>query len=395
MLDLKSKYGDRRRTEIRSAEGEFSVEDLIADEDMVITMSHAGYIKRSAVSEYRSQGRGGRGVLGMDSKDGDFVEQLFVASAHTYILFFTNAGRCYWLKVYRIPEASRQSRGKPIINLLSLRPDERIAAFVTVKEFDESHFILTVTERGIVNKQPLIAYANVRRDGINAVSLDEGDRMIECKLTSGDNDVILGTAEGQAVRFHESAVRELGRNTRGVRGITLRGSDHVVSMIIVDESKQVLTVTENGFGKRTPVTEYRKTNRGGSGIINIKESERNGAVVGLKGVTDDVDIMLITKKGIIIRCDVTRISIIGRNTQGVRLINLEEGDKVVDITVCDKQPQLDEEQSGAGAGNSVEGTSASSSGTTDDAGDNGLQPTANDATDEEVNPSVPDDPATA
>jgi DNA gyrase subunit A len=395
LLDLKSRFGDERRTEIIEDSGDVEIEDLIADEDMVITMSHAGYIKRSAVSEYRSQGRGGRGVLGMDSKDGDFVEQLFVASAHTYILFFTNAGRCYWLKVYRIPEASRQSRGKPIINLLSLRPDERIAAFVTVKEFDESHFILTVTERGIVNKQPLIAYANVRRDGINAVSLDEGDRMIECKLTSGDNDVILGTAEGQAVRFHESAVRELGRNTRGVRGITLRGSDHVVSMIIVDESKQVLTVTENGFGKRTPVTEYRKTNRGGSGIINIKESERNGAVVGLKGVTDDVDIMLITKKGIIIRCDVTRISIIGRNTQGVRLINLEEGDKVVDITVCDKQPQLDEEQSGAGAGNSVEGTSASSSGTTDDAGDNGLQPTANDATDEEVNPSVPDDPATA
>jgi DNA gyrase subunit A len=344
LLDLKSRFGDVRRTEIVEASGDVEIEDLIADEDMVITMSHAGYIKRSAVTEYRSQARGGRGVLGMDSKDGDFVEQLFVASAHTYILFFTNAGRCYWLKVYRIPEAARQSRGKPIVNLLSLRPDETIAAFVPVKEFDESHFILTVTERGIVNKQPLIAYANVRKDGINAVNLDEGDRMIECKLTNGNNDVILGTVEGQAVRFHESAARELGRNTRGVRGITLRGTDRVISMIIVNESQQVLTVTENGFGKRTPVTDYRKTNRGGSGIINIKESERNGAVVGLKGVTDDFDIMLITKNGIIIRCDVTKISIVGRNTQGVRLINLEEGDKVVDIALCEKQPQLDQVQ---------------------------------------------------
>jgi DNA gyrase subunit A len=344
LLDLKSRFGDQRRTEIVEASGDVEIEDLIANEDMVITMSHAGYIKRSAVTEYRSQARGGRGVLGMDSKDDDFVEQLFVASAHSYILFFTNAGRCYWLKVYRIPEAARQSRGKPIVNLLSLRPEETIAAFVTVREFDESHFILTVTERGVVNKQPLIAYANVRRDGINAVNLDEGDRMIECKLTSGNNDVILGTAQGQAVRFHESAARELGRNTRGVRGIKLRGTDRVISMIIVDESQQVLTVTENGFGKRTPVTDYRKTNRGGSGIINIKKSERNGAVVGLKGVTDDFDIMLITKNGIIIRCDITKISVVGRNTQGVRLINLEEGDKVVDIAVCEKEPQLDQEQ---------------------------------------------------
>jgi DNA gyrase subunit A len=345
LLDLKNRFGDSRRTEIVEASGDVEIEDLIADEDMVITMSHSGYIKRSAATEYRSQARGGRGVLGMDSKDDDFVEQLFVASAHTYILFFTNAGRCYWLKVYRIPEAARQSRGKPIVNLLSLRPDEKIAAFVTVKEFDESHFILTVTERGIVNKQPLIAYANVRRDGINAVNLDEGDRMIECKLTNGNNDVILGTAEGQAVRFHESAARELGRNTRGVKGITLRGSDRVVGMIIVDESLQVLTVTEHGFGKRTPVVEYRKTNRGGTGIINIKKSERNGSVVGLKSVTDDIDIMLMTKNGIVIRCDVSKISVVGRNTQGVRLINLADGDRVVDVALCEKSAQIDEGQS--------------------------------------------------
>jgi DNA gyrase subunit A len=341
LLELKKRFGDARKTTIVEATGEdadIDIEDMIADEDMVITMTHGGYIKRCAATTYRSQGRGGKGILGMESKDDDFIEHLFVASTHTYILFFTNAGRCYWLKVYKIPEAGRQSRGKPIINLVNLRPDEKIAAFVTVKEFDESHFIVSATERGVVNKQPLVAYSNIRRDGINAMSLDEGDKMIECKLTNGNNDIILGTASGQAVRFHESAARELGRNTRGVRGIRLVGTDRVVSMIIVDESQQVLTVTENGYGKRTEVSEYRKTNRGGSGIINIKTSERNGPVVGLRGVTGDSDIMLMTKNGIIIRCDVGRISVIGRNTQGVRLINLEEGDKVVDITLCEKQP---------------------------------------------------------
>ncbi|HMD67749.1 MAG TPA: DNA gyrase C-terminal beta-propeller domain-containing protein, partial [Chitinivibrionales bacterium] len=303
---------------------------------------HSGYVKRCSVDTYRTQGRGGKGVLGMESKDDDFVESLFVASAHAYILFFTTAGRCYWLKVYKIPEAGRQSRGKPIVNLISLRPDEKIAAFVAVHEFDESHFIVTATERGVVNKQPLVAYSNIRRDGINAMHLDEGDRMIECKLTNGSNDMILGTANGQAVRFHESAARELGRNTRGVRGVRLTGNDRLVSMVIVDESNQLLTVTENGFGKRTAVAEYRKTNRGGSGIINIKTSERNGSVVALKRVSDDHDIMLITKNGIVIRCDVGKIPVIGRNTQGVRLIHLDEGDKVVDIAIVEKQAEADE-----------------------------------------------------
>jgi DNA gyrase subunit A len=339
VIDLKKRFGDERRTEIVDASGddaEIDMEDLIPDEDMVVTMSHSGYIKRCAVTTYRSQARGGKGVMGMESKDDDFVESLFVASSHAFILFFTTAGRCYWLKVYKIPEAGRQSRGKPIVNLVSLKPDEKIAAFVAVREFDESHFIVNVTERGVVNKQPLASYANVRRDGINAMQLDDGDRMIECKLTNGNNDIILGTATGQAVRFHESAARELGRNTRGVRGIRLAGGDRVVSMIIVDDSQQVLTVTENGFGKRTELAEYRKTNRGGSGIINIKTTERNGSVVALKGVTDANDIMLITKNGIVIRCNVARISVIGRNTQGVRLINLEDGDNVVDIALCDK-----------------------------------------------------------
>jgi DNA gyrase subunit A len=356
LIDLKTRFGDPRRTEIVEASGDVEIEDLIADEDMVITMSHAGYIKRTPVTTYRTQGRGGRGVLGMDSKDDDFVESLFVASAHSYILFFTSEGRCYWLKVYRIPETERNSRGKPIVNLLNLRPDETIAAFVVVKEFDETHFIITVTQRGVVNKQPLSSYSNIRKDGINAISLDEGDRMMECKLTNGDNDIILGTREGQAIRFHESAARELGRNTRGVRGIKLIGDDRVVGMIIVNESQQVLTVTENGYGKRTQVSEYRKTNRGGSGIINIKKSDRNGCVVSLKSVDDSCDIMLMTKNGIIIRCDIDKISTIGRNTQGVRLINIDEGDNVVDMAICDKEPDIQPEAAVAateepGAGN--------------------------------------------
>jgi DNA gyrase subunit A len=351
LLDIKKRFGDERKTTIIDAsddDSDIDIEDMIADEDMVITMTHGGYIKRCAVTTYRTQARGGKGVLGMESKDDDFIEQLFVASTHTVLLFFTTAGRCHRLKVYKIPEAGRQSRGKPIVNLVNLRPEEKIAAVVAVKEFDESHYIVTATEHGVVNKQPLVAYANIRRDGVNAMNLDDGDVMIECKLTNGNNDIILGTASGQAVRFHESAARELGRNTRGVRGIRLVGNDRVVSMIIVDESHQVLTVTENGYGKRTEVSEYRKTNRGGSGIINIKTSERNGNVVGLKGVTDDDDIMLMTKNGIIIRSNVGKISVIGRNTQGVRLINLEAGDKVVDIALCEKQ--ADEEIAAAQTG---------------------------------------------
>jgi DNA gyrase subunit A len=303
---------------------------------MVITMTHAGYIKRTPVTTYRAQGRGGRGVRGMESKEDDFVTTLFVASNHTYILFFTNSGRCYWLKVYQIPEAGRSSRGKPIVNMLDLKQGEKVAAFVPVKEFDDNHFIVAVTKLGVINKQPLSSYSNVRRDGINAINLDENDYVIECKLTNGDNDIILGTRGGQAVRFHESAARELGRNTRGVRGITLRNSDEVVGMIIVNENDDVLTVTEKGYGKRTPVADYRKTNRGGSGIINIKVTDKNGPVVALKGVYRDGDVMLITRNGIIIRSAVGRISVIGRNTQGVRLISLDEGDHVIDVAMCEK-----------------------------------------------------------
>jgi DNA gyrase subunit A len=352
--ELKERFGDKRRTEIVETTVDVEIEDMIADEDMVITMTRGGYIKRTPVATYRAQGRGGKGVLGMESKDDDFVSTLFIASSHTYILFFTNTGRCYWLKVYKIPEAGRHSRGKPIVNILDLKENERVAAFVPVKEFDSDHFIVAVTGLGVINKQPLSAYANVRRDGINAINLDENDCVIECKLTNGDNDIILGTRNGQAVRFHESASRELGRNTRGVRGVTLRGDDRVVSMIIVNESDDVLTVTEKGYGKRTQVADYRKTNRGGSGIINIKVTDKNGPVVALKGVYRDGDVMLVTRNGIIIRSNVSRISVIGRNTQGVRLISLEEGDSLIDVAMCEK----DEQAENSGVSENGDGDSA-------------------------------------
>ncbi len=336
MTEIKNRFADPRKTEIVEATGDVVLEDMIAVEDMVITMTHEGYVKRTAVSTYRSQGRGGKGVKGMESKENDFISTLFVASTHSYIMFFTNTGRCYWLKVYVIPEVSRQSKGKPIVNLINLRPDEKIASFVVVKEFDSEHFIIAATEKGIINKQPLTSYSNIRRDGINAFHLDEGDSVIECKLTNGDNDIILGTLLGQAVRFHESAVRELGRNTRGVKGITLRKDDSVIGMIIVNENDDVLCVTEKGYGKRTPVGDYRKTNRGGSGIINIKSTEKNGKVVALKGISGEYDLLIITKNGIIIRTDISSISVIGRNTQGVKVISLDESDSVIDISLCER-----------------------------------------------------------
>jgi len=339
LADIKQRFGDKRKTEIIDAEGDVEIEDMIADEDMVITMSHTGYVKRCAVDTYRSQGRGGRGVKGMDSKEDDFVSALFIASAHSSILFFTTAGRCYCIKVYRIPEAPRQARGRPIINVLELRPEEKIAAFVPVKDFERFAFTIIATKCGVINKQPLSAYANIRKDGINAINLDENDQVIECKLTSGDDDIILATREGQAVRFHESATRELGRNTRGMKGITVRGNDEVIGMIVARASDVVLSVTGRGFGKKTPVADYRKTNRGGSGIINFKCTDKTGMVIGIKGVKSDADLLLITRNGIIIRSDVNKIPIIGRNTQGVKLITLDEGDEVIDVALCRKEEQ--------------------------------------------------------
>lgn len=332
LLELKKKFGDERRTEIRAEEEEeFSIEDLIAEEDMVITITHGGYIKRLSVTSYRRQGRGGKGVIGIETKEQDFVEHLFIASTHNYILFFTPKGRCHWLKVHEIPVGGRLAKGKPVVNMLDLGEEEKIAAFLPVKDFDDKHFVVMSTQNGIIKKTLLSAFSNPRKGGINAMNVPDDDNLIEAKMTDGTCDIVLATREGQAIRFHEEKVRHMGRTAYGVKGITLEKNDRVIGMVVVKRDATLLTVTENGYGKRTSISDYRVTNRGGKGIINIKTSERNGKVVDIKEVVTDDELMLISQKGIIIRQSVKQISVIGRATQGVRLINLTSGDKLMDV----------------------------------------------------------------
>lgn len=332
MIDLKDRFGDDRRTEIIDATGDLSMEDLIPDEEMVITISHSGYIKRLHVDTYRKQGRGGKGVTGMTTKEEDFVEHLFTASAHTYILFFTDRGKCYWLKVWEIPEARRTARGKAIINLIQVDGGEKIAAFLPIKTFDDEHYIIMATRKGHVKKTVLSAYGNPRRNGIVALHIREGDVLVNARLTDGDNDIVIASKNGQACRFHERDVRHTGRGTQGVRGINLADEDQVVSMVAVRRDSSLMSITENGYGKRTNIENYRLTRRAGKGVINIKTSRRNGSVVTVREVDDDVEVIIITMKGVVIRLPVRDLRIIGRNTQGVRLINVAEGDKVVDVS---------------------------------------------------------------
>lgn len=332
LLELKKKYGDERRTEIRAEEEEdFTIEDLIAEEDMVITITHGGYIKRLSITSYRRQARGGKGVIGIETKEQDFVEHLFIASTHNYILFFTPKGRCHWLKVHAIPVGGRLAKGKPIVNMLDLGDEEKIAAFLPVRGFDDQHFVVMATRKGIIKKTLLSAFSNPRRGGINAMNIPDTDQLIEAKMTDGTCDIVLATREGQAIRFHEDKVRNMGRAAYGVKGITLDKDDRVIGMVVVKRDATLLTVTENGYGKRTSISDYRVTNRGGKGVINIKATERNGKVVDIKEVVTDDELMLISQKGIIIRQPVKQISVIGRSTQGVRLINLTSGDKVMDV----------------------------------------------------------------
>ena len=332
LAELKKKYGDERRTEIREEEeGEFTIEDLIAEEDMVITITHSGYIKRLSVTSYRRQGRGGRGVIGIETKEQDFVEHLFIASTHNYILFFTPKGRCHWIKVHEIPVGGRLAKGKNIVNTLDLGEEEKIAAFVPVKEFDDKHFVVMASQNGRIKKTLLSAFSNPRRGGINAMNVPKDDNLIEAKITDGTCDIVLATREGQAIRFPEDKVRNMGRAAYGVKGINLAKNDRVIGMVVVKRDATLLSVTENGFGKRTNIADYRVTNRGGKGIINIRPTQRNGKVVDIKEVLTDDELMLITQKGSIIRQPVNQIKAIGRATQGVKLINLDAGDKLVDV----------------------------------------------------------------
>ncbi len=343
MVDLKDRYGDERRTEMIDIEGDLSIEDLIADEEMVITISHAGYIKRLPMDTYHSQNRGGKGITGMKTREEDFVEHLFSASTHSYILFFTNRGKCYWLKVWEIPEAGRTARGKAMVNLLQLDQGESIAAFLPIRTFDDEHYIMMVTRGGRVKKTVLSAYGNPRRNGIVALNILEGDALIEALLTDGDNDIVIASRNGQAVRFHEADVRTMGRGAQGVRGIRLGEGDRVVGMLASDRDTTLLSVTENGYGKRTSIENYRLTRRASKGVSNIRTSERNGSVVSIHAVADEDELMIITTNGLIIRLPVRDLRPIGRNTQGVRLINLGEGDRVIDVSKI--TPNDDEDDS--------------------------------------------------
>lgn len=346
LLELKEKYGEDRRTEIIEDEGEFSVEDLIAEEDMIVTISHTGYIKRISLSTYRKQRRGGVGVKGMGTKDEDFLEHMFVASTHQYILFFSNKGKCYWLKVFEIPEESRLSRGKAIVNLLQLESGENIAAFVPVKEFDDKHYVFMVTRKGIVKKTNLTEYSNPSSRGIIAVGLRDDDDLMDVRLTDGEQDVIIVTHDGMSIRFPETDVRSMGRQATGVKGISLEKDDYVVGVSIADENSTLLVVTEKGFGKRTDISEFRVQGRGGKGIIAIKTSLRNGPVVGMKNVTDNDELIVMTTGGMIIRLPISGVRPIGRNTQGVRIIALQPDDKVIDIArVNASEEEPDEEDS--------------------------------------------------
>jgi len=330
--DIKNRYNDERRTEIIEGVDDISIEDLIADEDMVVTITHEGYIKNTPLSVYRSQRRGGKGKTGMTTKDTDFIENIFVASTHSYVLFFTNLGRCYWLKVHEIPEAGPSAKGKAIVNLLDLSSNEKVAAVLAVREFKEGQFIVMATKNGIVKKTELMAYSNPRAGGIIAVNVRDDDELIGAAITSGDNEILLTTRFGQAIRFHEEEVRDMGRTATGVIGIRLDEGDEVVSLeVIQNQDAQILTVAEMGYGKRTPVSLYRLTGRGGKGVMTIKTTEKNGRVVGAFQVTNDMQIILITTHGKVIRMEASQISVYGRGTQGLKLIDLEPGEKVAAV----------------------------------------------------------------
>ena len=344
LVEIQETYGDVRRTEILPFEGEITIEDLIADEDMVITVTRSGYIKRSPLALYRAQNRGGKGRTGMSTKDDDFVEHLYVASAHSYVLVFTESGRVHWLKVHQIPEFGPAARGKAIVNLLELASTEKVATTVAVKEFPEDQHLIFATERGLIKKTALSAYGNPRVGGIIGINIEESDRLLSVRVTGGDQDILLATAQGKSVRFPEGGVRKMGRATRGVRGIALRKGDRVVAMEVLEEEGTLLTVSELGFGKRTVLDEYRRQGRGGLGIINLKVSDKTGEVIGVRQVSEEDGAMLITQEGKIIRIGVGGVSIIGRSTQGVKVMDLDKGDRLVALAKIVERDDDEEEE---------------------------------------------------
>ncbi len=330
--EITERYGDARRTEILSSTEEFTIEDMIAEEDVVVTISKDGFIKRFPVSGFRKQNRGGRGSTGAGTRDTDYIEHLFIASTHNYMLFFTENGQCYWLKVHEIPTAGKASKGRAIVNLLEKPRDEKISAVLNVRKFEDEHYIVMCTERGVIKKTALEAYSRPRRAGIRAININDNDRLIDVKLTGGEHEIVIGTDEGKAIRFHESEIRAMGRTAAGVRGVNLPEDAKVVDLVVTaNKEAQILVVTEKGLGKRSPLADYRVTKRGGKGVMTMKVTEKTGAMIAMKEVTDELDLMIISEKGVLIRQSCSQIRVIGRATQGVRLIKLDEGDRIASV----------------------------------------------------------------
>jgi DNA gyrase subunit A len=333
LQEMKEKYGDPRRTEIIPVDSDFTMEDMIADEEVVLTITHEGYIKRTALNTYRTQRRGGRGVQGATSKEEDFVEHLFIANTHNYMLFFTDRGKCHWLKVYDIPQGGRATRGRAIVNLIGCEPGEKVEAFVSVKDFDDQHYIVMATRNGLVKKTVLSAYSKPRKGGIYAIDIREGDTLIEARITNGENDILLGTREGKSIRFSEKNIRSTGRKTMGVIGIRLGSKeDYVIAMLVVKREGTILVATEKGLGKRTDVIQYRTQTRGGKGVMTMRVTEKTGKMVSIMEVVDADDLIVITDKGVLMRQPVSHIRTIGRVTQGVKLVKLDDGSKISSIS---------------------------------------------------------------
>jgi len=342
ILAVKDEFGDERRTEIIPVDANFSMEDMIAEEEVVLTITHSGYIKRTALNTYRTQRRGGRGVQGATSNEEDFVEHLFIANTHNYMLFFTNLGKCYWLKVYDIPQGGRATKGRAIVNLIGCEPGEKVEAFVSVKEFNDTHYIAMATRNGLVKKTVLSAYSKPRKGGIYAIEIRDGDTLIEARITNGENDILLGTREGKSIRFSEKNIRSTGRKTMGVKGITLSSKeDYVIAMLVVKREGTILVATEKGLGKRTDVIQYRTQTRGGKGVMTMRVTEKTGKMVSIMEVVDADDLIVITDKGVLMRQPVSHIRTIGRVTQGVKLVKLDDGAKISSISrvINDENPE--------------------------------------------------------
>ena len=379
LLEMKEKYGDERRTEIIYSSEEFNPEDFYADDDMVITISHMGYIKRTPLAEYRTQNRGGVGVKGSATRDEDFIEHIYVASMHNTMMFFTEKGRCYWLKVYQIPEGTRASKGRAIQNVIQIEPDDKVRAYINTKnlndeEYINNTYIVMCTKNGTIKKTKLEAYSRPRLNGVNAIVIREGDELIEAKLTSGKADILIAARNGKAIRFNEDTVRPIGRVGAGVRGITIDDDDEVIGMICIepDCKQDVLVLSENGYGKRTDLEEYRITNRGGKGVKTINITEKTGKLISIQAVTDDNDIMIINRSGITIRTEVSQIRVAGRATQGVRIINLREGDAIASVTAVPASDDVDDDAAAEGAVSgetSADGANSADTGTAEPTSD--------------------------